>query len=88
MDCIKRKLKMNLESRKAALTEKLRHIDFLMDECVKNGNIAEYMELRKSYTHVRYQIDSVKCRIYNLTSASKKYSVEERGMSSHFIVNL
>lgn len=88
MDCIKRKLKMNLESRKAALTEKLRHIDFLMDECVKNGNIAEYMELRKSYTHVRYQIDSIKCRLHNLTSSSSKYSVEERGMSSHFIVNL
>lgn len=84
----KRKLKMNLESRKAALTEKLRHIDFLMDECVKNGNIAEYMELRKSYTHVRYQIDSIKCRLHNLTSSSSKYSVEERGMSSHFIVNL
>lgn len=88
MDCIKRKLKMNLESRKAALTEKLRHIDFLMDECVKNGNIAEYMELRKSYTHIRYQIDSIKCRLHNLTSSSSKYSVEERGMSSHFIVNL
>lgn len=88
MDCIKRKLKMNLESRKAALTEKLRHIDFLMDECVKNGNVAEYMELRKSYTHVRYQIDSIKCRLHNLTSSSSKYSVEERGMSSHFIVNL
>lgn len=84
----KRKLKMNLESRKAALTEKLRHIDFLMDECVKNGNIAEYMELRKSYTHVRYQIDSIKCRLHNLTSSSSKYGVEERGMSSHFIVNL
>ena len=87
MDIIKRKRKMYLEGRKATFLEQLRHIDYQMNKCVANGDVAEYMVLRQEYTHIRYQIDSINCRLRNLTS-QKKFYVEERGISSHFIVNL
>lgn len=87
MKIITNQRKKYLEGRKAALAEKLRHIDFKMDKCVANGDVAEYMVLRQEYTHIRYQIDSINCRLHNLTS-QKKFYVEERGISSHFIVNL
>lgn len=87
MDIIKRKRKMYLEGRKATFMEQLRHIDYQMDKCVENGEISRYMELRQEYTHIQYRIDSINCRLHNMSSSSVKYTVEERGLSSHFIVN-